>query len=94
VECPELVEQCQPDIESVFHNNTVVNKLLEILNKTPMVLCHNDCHLGNILSSSKGDFIIDFEFSQFNYMGYDLGNFLNEWATEYGAVFEIGQEMD
>ena len=35
-------------------------------------------------------FIIDFEFTQFNYVGYDLGNFLNEWATHYGTdYFEI-----
>jgi thiamine kinase-like enzyme len=45
------------------------------------MLCHNDCHLGNILSTSKEEYIIDYEFCQFNYLGYDLGNFLNEWAT-------------
>jgi thiamine kinase-like enzyme len=27
------------------------------------------------------EYILDFEFANFNYVGYDVGNFLNEWAT-------------
>ena len=32
--------------------------------------------------------------SQFNYIGYDLGNFLNEWATQYEEGFEIRADLE
>lgn len=37
-----------------------MNKLEIILKKIPKILCHNDCHLGNILSSDKKEYIIDY----------------------------------
>ena len=38
-------------------------------------------------------YLLDFEFSQFNYVGFDLGNFLNEWTTEY-ETFDIKEERE
>jgi thiamine kinase-like enzyme len=61
-----------------------MKRLGEVLADCEWALSHNDLHLGNILVESPEKVVVlDFEFSQFNYLGYDLGNFLNEWATLY-----------
>jgi thiamine kinase-like enzyme len=73
----------------VFNSAKVKEGLDKILSETERVLSHNDCHTGNIMITSERIYILDFEFSQFNFIGFDLGNFLNEWAIEYGASFEI-----
>jgi len=78
----------------VLNNKQVIENLFEILRETPRVLCHNDCHIGNLLVSPTNHYILDFEFANFNYVGYDLGNFLNEWATEYGSSFEIREDLE
>lgn len=58
------------------------------------MLCHNDCHIGNLLITSSREYILDFEFANYNYAGYDLGNFLNEWATQYEGSFEIREDLE
>lgn len=88
------MQQCSSEIESVLNNKHVLENLLEILRETPRMLCHNDCHIGNLLITSTEEYILDFEFANFNYVGYDLGNFLNEWATEYGSSFEIREDLE
>lgn len=81
------MEQCREDIAKVYGNEALMNQLSQLLNNSQMVLSHNDCHLGNFLDNGSKLYILDYEFSQFNYLGFDLGNFLNEWATEYGSSF-------
>ena len=72
-----------------------MSKLQIKLKEIELVLCHNDLHLGNILVQGQDLFIIDYEFSQFNYLGYDLGNFFNEWATHYGEhTFLIDEQAE
>ena len=51
------------------------------------ILSHNDCHLGNVLDDGTNIYVLDYEFSQFNYIGFDLGNFFNEFTTEYSSNF-------
>ncbi|KAM4748580.1 choline/ethanolamine kinase [Rhinophrynus dorsalis] len=57
---------------------------------SPVVFCHNDVQEGNILllssrSSSPTDrlMLIDFEYSSYNYRGFDMGNHFCEWIYNY-----------
>ncbi|XP_041444330.1 choline/ethanolamine kinase isoform X2 [Xenopus laevis] len=57
---------------------------------SPVVFCHNDVQEGNILllssrSSSASDrlMLIDFEYSSYNYRGFDIGNHFCEWVYNY-----------
>ncbi|XP_062246870.1 choline/ethanolamine kinase [Platichthys flesus] len=57
---------------------------------SPVVFCHNDVQEGNILilddsgqSSSDRLMLIDFEYSSYNYRGFDFGNHFCEWMYDY-----------
>ncbi|KAI1887991.1 hypothetical protein AGOR_G00180450 [Albula goreensis] len=57
---------------------------------SPVVFCHNDVQEGNILmlddrdpSSNEKLMLIDFEYSSYNYRGFDFGNHFCEWAYDY-----------
>ncbi|XP_036991284.2 choline kinase alpha isoform X4 [Artibeus jamaicensis] len=57
---------------------------------SPVVFCHNDCQEGNILllegrekSESQKLMLIDFEYSSYNYRGFDIGNHFCEWMYDY-----------
>ncbi|KRX43239.1 Choline/ethanolamine kinase, partial [Trichinella murrelli] len=55
--------------------------------KSPVVFCHNDIQEGNILlpnecSSHKDIMFIDFEYSSYNYRGFDLANHFCEWIFD------------
>ncbi|XP_064786061.1 choline kinase alpha-like isoform X1 [Oncorhynchus masou masou] len=57
---------------------------------SPVVFCHNDCQEGNILllSGCEGTdrqklMLIDFEYSSYNYRGFDIGNHFCEWMYDY-----------
>ncbi|KAM4553208.1 choline kinase alpha [Fundulus diaphanus] len=59
---------------------------------SPVVFCHNDCQEGNILllnvhhSSEKQKLmLIDFEYSSYNYRGFDIGNHFCEWMYDYNC---------
>ncbi|XP_041795231.1 choline kinase alpha isoform X2 [Chelmon rostratus] len=59
---------------------------------SPVVFCHNDCQEGNILllkgrqSSDKPKLmLIDFEYSSYNYRGFDIGNHFCEWMYDYNC---------
>nr|XP_004664481.1 ethanolamine kinase 1 [Jaculus jaculus] len=49
---------------------------------SPVVLCHNDLLCKNIIYNQKhGDVqFIDYEYSGYNYLAYDIGNHFNEFA--------------
>ncbi|CAN9498613.1 unnamed protein product [Ophioblennius macclurei] len=60
---------------------------------SPVVFCHNDCQEGNILLL-KGPhsaphrqklMLIDFEYSSYNYRGFDIGNHFCEWIYDYNC---------
>lgn len=53
VECPDLVAQCQSEIDTVLNDSSLISGLSDILAKTQLVLSHNDCHLGNILANAQ-----------------------------------------
>ncbi|KAG9475306.1 hypothetical protein GDO78_003637 [Eleutherodactylus coqui] len=57
---------------------------------SPVVFCHNDCQEGNVLlldgmenSEKQKLMLIDFEYSSYNYRGFDLGNHFCEWMYDY-----------
>ncbi|XP_063801136.1 choline kinase alpha isoform X2 [Pseudophryne corroboree] len=57
---------------------------------SPVVFCHNDCQEGNILlldgrenSEKQKLMLIDFEYSSYNYRGFDIGNHFCEWTYDY-----------
>ncbi|XP_068595264.1 choline kinase alpha [Brachionichthys hirsutus] len=59
---------------------------------SPVVFCHNDCQEGNILllkgrqTLDKGKLMfIDFEYSSYNYRGFDIGNHFCEWIYDYNS---------
>ncbi|XP_075044713.1 choline kinase alpha [Mixophyes fleayi] len=58
--------------------------------QSPVVFCHNDCQEGNVLlldgrenSEKQKLMLIDFEYSSYNYRGFDIGNHFCEWAYDY-----------
>ncbi|XP_030071555.1 choline/ethanolamine kinase isoform X2 [Microcaecilia unicolor] len=57
---------------------------------SPTVFCHNDVQEGNILLLANQDpssrdrlMLIDFEYSSYNYRGFDIGNHFCEWIYDY-----------
>eukprot|EP00177_Eucheuma_denticulatum_P003719 GFKZ01006735.1.p1 GENE.GFKZ01006735.1~~GFKZ01006735.1.p1 ORF type:complete len:349 (+),score=42.76 GFKZ01006735.1:210-1256(+) len=60
----------------------------------PIVFCHNDVWSGNIMVGKDDTTVsfVDFEFSGFNYRGFDIGNFFSEaaWGKMDGVVQEVG----
>jgi choline/ethanolamine kinase len=52
---------------------------------SPVVFCHNDLQEGNILMrEGSGDVVvIDFEYSAYNYRGFDFANHMCEWMYDY-----------
>eukprot|EP00062_Callorhinchus_milii_P024162 gi/632983775/ref/XP_007908815.1/ PREDICTED: choline/ethanolamine kinase [Callorhinchus milii] len=65
-------------------------KSLLLSTRSPVVFCHNDCQEGNILllenrepSSPDKLMLIDFEYSSYNYRGFDMGNHFCEWMYDY-----------
>ncbi|GAA6093515.1 choline kinase alpha isoform X1 [Tachysurus ichikawai] len=59
---------------------------------SPVVFCHNDLQEGNILLLSGHEniekqklMLIDFEYSSYNYRGFDIGNFFCEWMYDYNC---------
>jgi len=61
-----------------------LKKIILPLN-SPVVFCHNDLLSGNFMynNQSKKLYVIDFEYANYNYRGYDLGNHFAEWAVDY-----------
>ncbi|KAI4875811.1 hypothetical protein NFI96_017136 [Prochilodus magdalenae] len=60
--------------------------------QSPVVFCHNDIQEGNILLLSGREnmdkqklMLIDFEYSSYNYRGFDIGNFFCEWMYDYNC---------
>ncbi|XP_046861621.1 uncharacterized protein LOC124454912 [Xenia sp. Carnegie-2017] len=57
--------------------------------QSPVFICHNDVQPGNLLMKAKEDLdeakirVTDFEYSCYNYRGYDIGNHFSEWIFDY-----------
>jgi choline/ethanolamine kinase len=55
--------------------------------KESVSFSHNDLHSQNVIVQSKSNrySLIDFEYSDYNYRGYDIANLFNECMFEYDA---------
>ncbi|XP_078271483.1 choline kinase alpha isoform X3 [Rhinoraja longicauda] len=70
-----------------------IEKLRCLLQATPspIVFCHNDCQEGNLLlldnaeNSNNKLMLIDFEYSSYNFRGFDFGNHFCEWMYDYNC---------
>ncbi|XP_004642493.1 choline/ethanolamine kinase isoform X2 [Octodon degus] len=67
-----------------------MDNLRKFLDSTPspVVFCHNDIQEGNILLLSEPEnadslMLVDFEYSSYNYRGFDIGNHFCEWVYDY-----------
>jgi choline/ethanolamine kinase len=69
------------------------DKLREI--PSPIVFSHNDLQENNILrnGSTQELHFIDFEYSNYNYRGFDFGNHFCEWTIEYSDKLENGFQV-
>lgn len=58
--------------------------------ESPLVLCHNDLLLANVLyDESRGTVqLIDFEYAGPNYQAYDIANHFNEYASGETGCYE------
>lgn len=64
-----------------------INFLKEKLSQldSPVVFCHNDLLLGNVIYSGEENraTFIDYEYSGLNYQAYDIGNHFAEFVGTY-----------
>jgi thiamine kinase-like enzyme len=58
---------------------------------SPIVFCHNDLLLANIIYNTKKNIVtfIDYEYSNYNYQAFDIGNHFAEFAGKTLSVFFI-----
>uniref|UniRef100_H2ZLV2 ethanolamine kinase n=1 Tax=Ciona savignyi TaxID=51511 RepID=H2ZLV2_CIOSA len=78
-----FLKLCACDIDSEVK---FVNRLIS--KQDVVVFCHNDIQEGNLLYSDRecqGNPVqmIDFEYSSYNYRGFDLANHFCEWMYDY-----------
>ncbi|XP_052017234.1 choline/ethanolamine kinase isoform X2 [Apodemus sylvaticus] len=80
----------QMNLVEMYSLKEEMNSLRKLLDATPspVVFCHNDIQEGNILLLSEPDsddnlMLVDFEYSSYNYRGFDIGNHFCEWVYDY-----------
>jgi len=76
------------DFEALSAEVDCVEALLTVGHSTDnvaheVVFCHNDSQENNILRTGNCLRLIDFEYSDFNYVGFDVGNFFTEATLSY-----------
>lgn len=69
---------------TLLHEYQTLKENLSKLN-SPIVFCHNDLLLGNILHKreEKKVTFIDFEYADFNYQAFDIANHFAEFAGNF-----------
>ncbi|XP_076879088.1 ethanolamine kinase 1 [Brachyhypopomus gauderio] len=75
------VQQKVPSIDTLLSEMEDVKRHLNGID-SPVVLCHNDLLIKNIIHNPAEGIVkfIDFEYADFNYQAYDIGNHFNEFA--------------
>jgi aminoglycoside phosphotransferase (APT) family kinase protein len=58
---------------------------------SPIVFCHNDLLLANIIHNANKSTVtfIDYEYSNYNYQAFDIGNHFAEFAGKKYSLFSI-----
>ena len=82
------------NLQSIGHEieHVIFQKVIQTV-FSPVVFCHNDLLAGNILvrGETKKDLemvFVDFEYSNYNYRGFDIGNHFCEFSGFDYSVFE------
>ncbi|XP_058500616.1 choline kinase alpha isoform X6 [Solea solea] len=82
-------QQCHFNHLLTYNLKQEMDLLKSLLDSThsPVVFCHNDCQEGNILLLKNQNklMLIDFEYSNYNYRGFDVGNHFCEWMYDYNC---------
>ncbi|XP_043737404.1 choline/ethanolamine kinase isoform X4 [Cervus elaphus] len=80
----------QMNLLEMYSLKDEMGNLRKLLDTTPspVVFCHNDIQEGNILllsepKSTDSLMLVDFEYSSYNYRGFDIGNHFCEWVYDY-----------
>nr|XP_019573369.1 PREDICTED: choline/ethanolamine kinase isoform X1 [Rhinolophus sinicus] len=80
----------QMNLLEMYSLKDEMGNLRKLLDSTPspVVFCHNDIQEGNILLLSEPEnadslMLVDFEYSGYNYRGFDIGNHFCEWVYDY-----------
>jgi ethanolamine kinase len=70
-----------PSKEKLVSEFASLEKQLKLLD-SPLVFCHNDLLLGNIVhnEAKKSIAFIDYEYAAYNHQAFDIGNHFNEFA--------------
>ncbi|KPP57686.1 hypothetical protein Z043_124566, partial [Scleropages formosus] len=73
-----------PHFDVLAREVEVLKKHLSAV-KSQTVLCHNDLLIKNIVYNEAEGYVrfIDYEYADFNYQAYDIGNHFNEFAGWY-----------
>uniref|UniRef100_A0A3P9JK55 ethanolamine kinase n=1 Tax=Oryzias latipes TaxID=8090 RepID=A0A3P9JK55_ORYLA len=63
---------------------------------SPVVLCHNDLLTKNIIYNSKENMVkfIDYEYADYNYQAFDIGNHFNEFAGVTDVDYSLYPSME
>ncbi|XP_060741764.1 ethanolamine kinase 2 isoform X3 [Tachysurus vachellii] len=92
------VYSSQLNIPSLDVLITEMEELKSHLNRveSPTVLCHNDLLTKNIIyNSDEGEVkFIDYEYADFNYQAYDIGNHFNEFAGVNNVDYSLYPTRD
>ncbi|BAM40386.1 choline/ethanolamine kinase [Theileria orientalis strain Shintoku] len=67
------------ELQSSFElYKTLLNNHIKTSNSVAnsVLFCHNDLFYKNILQFQQGTFLIDFDYSGYNYVGWDIANFI------------------
>nr|XP_014720035.1 choline/ethanolamine kinase isoform X3 [Equus asinus] len=80
----------QMNLLEMYRLKDEMGSLRKLLDSTPspVVFCHNDIQEGNILLLSEPEdvdslMLVDFEYSSYNYRGFDIANHFCEWVYDY-----------
>ncbi|XP_071453508.1 ethanolamine kinase 1 [Hetaerina americana] len=76
----------QARYEKLVPSKQILKKEWSLLQKelqdigSPVVFCHNDLLLGNVIYNNNQVTFIDYEYADYNYQAFDIGNHFNEFA--------------
>ncbi|KAG8226117.1 hypothetical protein J437_LFUL006747 [Ladona fulva] len=68
-----------PSKEALHNEWAMLQKELQGIG-SPVVFCHNDLLLGNVIYKDNKVTFIDYEYADYNYQAFDIGNHFNEFA--------------
>uniref|UniRef100_A0A0A9X839 ethanolamine kinase n=1 Tax=Lygus hesperus TaxID=30085 RepID=A0A0A9X839_LYGHE len=89
------------DIKTLLNEVNALCRLYTQVYKIPLLFSHNDCHGRNVIYEPDADTahgkhqytLIDFEYTFYNFRGFDLANASLESATRYVDTYP-GFEID